>query len=322
MAQEPTIESLDAFSALHAHLIEWAFAQAKCAQWALPVEDFANTLRRSTEKRFQGRRASADEIEDYVKSLHLEDLGLACACGEGLEAAWEFFVRQYRQPLYGAAKAILQGSREYDEPRARELADSLYAELYGINSAGSSRRASLFHYFHGRSKLSTWLRAVLAQRYVDQIRTAKRAISLDSEEDGSPLQTLQSSAPPPADPDRKTCLERLDAALSAALQRLAPREKLVLAYYYLDQLTLREIGRALGEHESTISRQLDRTRRELREAVTQSLLRGTPESDGRPAEQGFDRAQLELAFECALEDWPFDLSRTISSEGRTSKRDG
>ncbi len=312
MTQEPTLESLKAFSTQHARLIEWACLQANWARWGLSVEIFAEALRRSAERRFPGGGANAGDVESYVKSLHLDDLALACACSEGLEAAWDFFVSQYRQQLYSAARAILQTSGGSDESRARDLADSLYAELYGLNSSGSARRASLFHYFHGRSRLSTWLRAVLAQRHVDQLRTASRTVSLDSEADAPLAVFPQRTASPPGDPDRQIYLARLDAALSATLMALAPRERLLLSYYYVDQLTLREIGRLLGEHESTISRQLERTRRQLREAVTASLLRGTLQSDGRAAEPGLNEAQVALAFECALEDWPFDLSKALS----------
>jgi RNA polymerase sigma-70 factor len=312
MAQEPTLESLDAFSTLSAHLIEWACCQVNCARWGLSAEVFALALRRSVKKRFPGGQADAAELEGYFKSLYLGDLALACACGEGLEAAWNFFVGQYREQLYGAARGILQACRDNDDARARDLADSLYAELYGLNPSGSARRTSLFNYFHGRSKLSTWVRAVMAQRHVDQLRKAKHTVSLDSEEDDVPVELARRRALPTPDPDRAILLGRLDAALSAALIALAPRERLLLSYYYVDQLTLREIGRALGDHESTISRQLDRTRRQLREAVTQSLLRGTPQSDGRAGVPGLDQAQVDLAFECAVEDWPFDLSKALS----------
>ena len=68
----------------------------------------------------------------------------------------------------------------------------------------------------------------------------------------------------------------------------------------------------LREHESTVSRQLERTRRTLRECVTQALQRAIPASNGRPAEQALDGAQVELVFEYAVEDWPFDLSQVLS----------
>jgi len=330
MAQESTFASPDAFSEQHADLIEWLHAEAKCARWGLSRNRFAEALRRSAEKRYGGVRTSAAEAEAYLKSLHLEDLALACACGEGVEAAWEFFIKHFRQELRNAARAILRASGPGNNAQAEELADSLYAELYGVTATGGGRRKSLFEYFHGRSKLSTWLRAVLAQRYVDLLRTGWRTVSLETEGDEAPHEITAGPASgrrvnkwslhplaqredlAPADPDRGMYLVRLDSALSAAIVGLPPRERMLLAYYYVDQLTLAEIGRTLGEHESTVSRQLDRTRRDLREAVTQSLLRGGPARDGHGPEPGLAEAQVELAFEYARGDWPFDLSRALS----------
>jgi RNA polymerase sigma-70 factor (ECF subfamily) len=323
MAQESTFASLDAFSTQHADLIEWLHAEANCARWGLARNRFAEALRRSVEKRYRGGRASAAEVEAYLKSLRLEDLALACACAEGAEAAWEFFVAHFRQELRSAARAIVRSSGAGDEVRAEELADSLYAELYGVSPSGGGRRKSLFEYFHGRSKLSTWLRAVLAQRHVDLLRTGWRTVPLETEEDEAlrelaqrrvraPLGARRNTDPPPSDPDRERYVARLDGALQAAIASLAARERMLLACYYVDQLTLAEIGRTLGEHESTVSRQLERTRRELRERVTQMLLRGAPARDGHAAAPSLDEAQVALAFEYALEDWPFDLSRALS----------
>jgi RNA polymerase sigma-70 factor, ECF subfamily len=334
MAQESTFAPLDAFYAEHGPLIDCLHAEANCERWGLSRNRFAEALRRSTEKRYRGRRAGAGEVEAYLKSLHLEDLALACACAEGVEAAWEFFVAQFRQDLRAAARAILRTSGAGDDARAEELADSLYAELYGVSPTGGGRRKSLFEYFHGRSKLSTWLRAVLAQRHVDLLRTGWRTVSLATEEDEGPREiasgatfwrtssnaraghgpqlVAQAADSSPADPDREKYLARLDAALSAAIAGLEARKRMLLACYYVDQLTLAEIGRTMGEHESTVSRQLDRTRRALREAVTRSLLGGSPARDGHGPEPGLDDAQVELAFEYALSDWPFDLSRALS----------
>jgi RNA polymerase sigma factor (sigma-70 family) len=331
MEQESTLAPIDAFSRQYAHLIDWLHAEANCARWGLVRGRFAEALRRSVEKRFGGARPGVAEVEAYLKSLHLEDLALACACAEGEETAWEFFVGQFRQELRAAAGAILRSSGAGDDLRAEELADSLYAELYGVTPAGSGRRKSLFEYFHGRSKLSTWLRAVLAQRHVDLLRKNWRTVSLEAEEEKAPgkitaisagfalkpganhgsshSQRSDASAP---DPHREKYLARLDGALQAAIAGLPPRERMLLACYYMDQLTLAEIGRTLGEHESTVSRQLDRIRRELRESVTKTLLHGAPAQDGVGPVAALDEAQVELAFEYALEDWPFDLSRALS----------
>ena len=82
---------------------------------------------------------------------------------------------EYRPVLYRSADAIDPGGG------ARELADSIYADLFGLQERDGERR-SLFRYFHGRSSLATWLRAVLAQRYVDRVRSSRRLTPLDDEE--------------------------------------------------------------------------------------------------------------------------------------------
>ena len=104
---------------------------------------------------------------------------LATACLEGSETAWEYFVQEYRGYLRSAAGAISKASRIGANPQ--ELADSLFSDLFGLMDGKRGER-SLFRYFHGRSSLKTWLRTVLAQRYVDQIRAQRRWQSLDAED--------------------------------------------------------------------------------------------------------------------------------------------
>ncbi len=314
MSEEKPFASLDRFLARFSQVVTALHEEAGCARWELSEKVFADALRRSTEKRFGATNPNPGEIEAYLKSLHLEDLALACACSEGNENAWEYFIAHFRQDLRNAANAILSGSGQAGGGRAEELADSLYAELYGVRSNDAGNRKSLFEYFHGRSKLSTWLRAVLAQKHVDLLRTGGKTVSLEEEKESenfrdSAMQT-QFAAP---DPDRELYQGRIARCLSTALAALTPRERMILACYYVDRLTLAEIGRMLREHESTISRQLERTRRVLRETVAQSLRLGCPARNGWPAEPALDDAQVKLAFEYAVEDWPFDLSQALSA---------
>lgn len=315
MPKESPLASLDSFLAQYAHLAGVLHTEANCARWELPPEAFAESLRRSAEKRFGGAQADPREVGTYLKSLHLQDLALACACSQGIEKAWEFFIANFRRDLRIAASSMLRGSGRSDDARAEELADSLYAELYGVRSGADGRRKSLFEYFHGRSKLSTWLRAVLAQKQVDMFRTSGRTVSLEDELERDAPRELggrTKSASAESDPDRERYLGRFDQALSEALAGLTTRERMILACYYVDQLTLAEIGSMLREHESTVSRQLERMRRALRETVTHALQREGQACNGRPADPPLDAAQVESAFEYALEDWPFDLSRALS----------
>jgi RNA polymerase sigma factor (sigma-70 family) len=228
---------------------------------------FAEALEASAARAFAARQPSASEVEGYLRSLRLEDLALACACDDGDEEAWDYFVREHRPGLYRAADAIAPGGG------GRELADSLYADLFGLQPKGERR--SLFRYFHGRSSLATWLRAVLAQRHIDVIRAARRFEALDGpgDEDGEGNRAGVLAAPPVplADPDRARWLTVMRRAMARAVARLTPRDRLRIGCYYAEELTLAQIGRSLGEHEATVSRHLKRTRRALREDVEREL---------------------------------------------------
>jgi len=228
-------------------------------------------------------------------TLHVEDLALARQCAAGDEKAWDRFVLEYRPILYRAADALDPGGG------AREIADSLYADLYGMQLRDGERR-SLFHYFHGRSSMATWLRAVLAQRYVDRIRAHRRFESLPDEAAGNP--GFSAPAPVP-DPGRDDRLRRLRRALAAAVARLSARDRLRLACYYRQDLTLAETGRVMREHEATVSRQLARARRVLRDDVERQLR-----ADGLSADE------IAASFEAACEDaGPLDLAHLLP-EGR------
>jgi RNA polymerase sigma factor (sigma-70 family) len=289
-------------------LVEQLYADSQAGRWDLSKERFIQSLEGSVRHRFSGRTHAGNEIEAYLRSLRVEDLALACACADGCEAAWEHFFRTYRGCLYAAAGAIT--GLGADDPRARELADSLYADLYGAGSR--TERRSLFSYFHGRSKLETWLRAVLAQRHVDRVRAARRLESLndgENEDQATPL--VCSHADPPADPDRQRYLTLLRKALDGALSKLDARDRARLSFYYAEGWTLAQIGWHLGEHEATASRNLERIRRELRGKVEELLRAGAGAVTGTDGQPGLSDAQIELCFEYAVEDWPFDLREAL-----------
>lgn len=257
-------------------LAERLYHEAKADRWGLPQAAFTAALETSCAKAFSGEAASRD-LARYLASLHLEDLALACACALGNAEAWDHFVLEMRPGLYRAADALDRTGG------ARDLADSLYGDLYGIDQRGAARQ-SLLRYFHGRSSLATWLRAVLAQRYVDRVRVERRTEPLPDE--------MPASAPPDAsDPDCARFAALLRSALGNAVADLEPRDRMRLRCYYAEQLTLAQTGRLLKEHEATSSRQLARTRQSVREAI-ELELRG----------RGLNDAQIARCFECATED--------------------
>lgn len=296
-------------------LVEKLFAQSQAARWGLTLERFSLCLERSATKRFSGETPPQKRLEDYLAGLHLEDLALANACAAGCESAWEHFFSTYRQYLYSAAAIITRRPRS--DPYAREFADSLYATLYGRET--SLGRVSLFHHFHGRSKLSTWLRAVLAQRYIDVLRQEKRLEDLkDDEGFEKVLRPKHKTDWEPTDPLRARYLELLADALKQAIASLDPLDRTRLISYYLKDLTLAEIGKAMNEHEATVSRKLERVRLELKDKVITILKSGCSVKDGQhtqsaDGQRGLDHAQIQLCFEYAMEAWPFDFSHLLDA---------
>jgi RNA polymerase sigma factor (sigma-70 family) len=195
--------------------------------------------------------------------------------------------------LYRSADALEPGGG------AREVADALYADLFGLTER-HGRRQSLFRYFHGRSSLATWLRAVLSQRFVDRVRTRRRVEALPDHEDATPAEF---TAPQP-DPDRSRYLALMCAALTAALGRLTDRDRLRMMLYYAQQLTLSQAGKLLNESEATVSRQLARTRTALRTDVELQLEK----------ESGLNAAEIAQCFESVAQDTgPLDISVLLGS---------
>lgn len=280
---------MEQFLRRHSDLIARLHRLAQCDRWNVSREQFAEALARSVEHRFRGSDPGSHEMARYVESLHLADLALACGCALGSEAAWEHFVGGFRPRLRAAAVAIAGAT-------GRDLADSLYAELYGLEER-DGRRRSLFEYFHGRSTLITWLRAVLAQRHIDSVRSSGKTEPL-GEHDPAPPAGGRGEV---ADPAVPRYLGLLKEALTASLAALEPRDRLRLSYYYLQELTLAQIGRLMGEHEATVSRKLERTRRRLRHDIEARLRADARLSD----------AQIQLCFERAIDEWPFDLTAKL-----------
>ena len=292
-----------------AALVEWLHGRSNAARWGLSRERFSFALERSAGKRLASGALTPANLEEYLGALHLEDLALASACIEGCHEAWEHFYATYRNYLRAAAAVILR--RDSASAEACELADSLFAELYGL-AGGKGGERSLFRYFHGRSSLKTWLRSILAQRHIDSIRANRRFEELGEDDAQDARQTtLATPQLPLADPHRQRYLTLFTRALAAAVEQLEPQESETLRLYYAEEKTLAEIGRLLGEHESSVSRHLDLTRRNLRDKVEHLLRRGSAAANGSAPQPGLSDAEIALCFEYCAEDSPIDLEKLL-----------
>lgn len=267
-------------------------AKSSCEKIGLTRESFAEILCDVAAK-YLPTDSAEKEARTFLLSLRVEELALARACAAGNNSAWEIFLTRYREKLYQSALRIAR-----EDSAARDLADSLYAELYGTNTREGARVSKLSS-FTGRGSLEGWLRTVLAQEFVNRYRRTKRLVSLDEEnEEGS-----QFAAPEPEPVVSSD--SRLESATDAALAALSAEDRMVLAAYYLDGRTLAEIARMLGVHESTISRKVDKLGKSLRKKILAAM-----------AQQGMSRRQAEEALEVDVRDLRVDIRRALTQESK------
>ena len=261
-----------------------------CDKIGLTRESFAAILCEVGSKQ-SAEATSEGELRAFFLSLRVDELALARACAAGENSAWEIFLTRFREKMYQSALRIAR-----EDSAARELADTLYADLYGTNTRAGERVSKLASYT-GRGSLEGWLRTVLAQEYVNRYRRTKRLVSLDEEsEEGVQFQAPEPDPVPPAD-------ARLTQVTDEAIAQLPAEDRTVLSAYYLDGRTLAEIARLLGVHESTISRKLDKLAKTLRKQILAGLVR-----------RGLSRRQAEEAMEVDVRDLQVDIRRGLTQD--------
>ena len=229
------------------------------------------------------------QLVEFLSSVNCDDLCLAVACAKGDDAAWEDFFRDYRSYMVNIARTMTS-----DPSAAEHLADSTFAELYGLRESGGAR-VSKFSFYSGRGSLRGWLRAVVFQLSADLYRQTSRFVQPEETEDMDRMVRSVDAVERVPSSEVSFIGERYRAAVSDAFGRaiaeLEARERLLLAYYYYDEMTLREIGRLFDVHEATISRWLTKVQKRTRKLVEKSLAR----------DHRFNRREINEAIELAAE---------------------
>jgi RNA polymerase sigma-70 factor (ECF subfamily) len=266
--------------------IQDLFEKSRAERYGLTLTSFEAILEQVASKYVPG--ATPQKKLELWLDLRVEELVLTRACVAGHEVAWQEFLTRYREKLYDIARGITK-----EDSSGRELADSLYAELYGLTEK-EGRRVSRLSFYMGRGSLEGWLRTVLAQEFVNRYRKQKRLVSLEEEtEDGVQFASTESFSTGTVD-----C--RLGEATDEALDHLPAEDRLILAGYYLDDRTLTDIGKMLGVHESTVSRRLEKLLKALRNQVVAGLQA-----------RGMNRGQAEEALEVDVRFLTVDVKRRL-----------
>ena len=219
----------------------------------------------------------------FFRSLHLVELALAHACALGRDAAWETFLSRYRSFLVRSATSIT-GSATLGQ----DLADSLYAELYGLRRVEGERRSPLASY-SGRGSLQGWLRTTLVQRFRDHHRSTHRESPLDGVEVPAPANAVHQN------------LTQLAAGVARTLRSVDAEDRFLLSAYYLDRQTLLQIAQTLAVHEATISRRLKRLSEHLRRQLLENLISAGLSKAAAEEALGTDPRDIEINLRSLLQ---------------------
>jgi len=237
-------------------LIDEMFARCTENQpnFGVTIDCFRESLRKTLDKYlFSTGESTPTETRDFLNQIQADDLFLALACASGSERAWWEFDQQHRSSMERVARHLAKTDVD-----AQEVIDSVYVELYGTRVV-DGERVSKFSTYSGRGSLRGWLRTVIWHSLVDLHRASHDEVSLDEMTETVGEGAAHASfAEPVLDGEsdmidhiareryRKATLTSIETAFSS----LDDHEKLLLLYYHVEQMKLREIAR-LVENEAS-----------------------------------------------------------------------
>jgi RNA polymerase sigma-70 factor len=226
--------------------------------FGVTFETFRETLARAARKYLFAPDAAppaVSEVRQFLSDLQINDLFMALACAAGNERAWWEFDTQHRGYLERVARHLAR-----TDTNAEEVIDSVYVELYGTRIVDGVRM-SKFATYTGRGSLRGWLRTIVWHALVDLHRASHDEVSLDEMTETVGEGHAQSTFLQPAQGGEGEMVdsivrERYSQATVAALEKgfssLENHEKLLLLYYHVENLKLREIARLVEVPDSSL----------------------------------------------------------------------
>lgn len=285
-------------------------------------ECFKESLQRTVRKYlFSGNSnpLTLNEVKNFLRELQCDDLFLALACSNGNERAWWEFDQQHRAYLERVARHLASS-----EMNAQDVVDTVYVELYGTRVIDGAR-VSKFSTYSGRGSLRGWLRTVVWHSLVDLHRMSHEEVSLDEMTENVGESHTQASFAEPSLGGEEQMIDHLTreryrkttlGAIEKAFSELDNHEKLLLLYYHVENLKLREIARLVEAptsplrdwfqrksaqresnpemriHESTVMRWLEKTYGKVLRSFRSELL----------SEKGLKEEELDICMEIATQD--------------------
>lgn len=289
--------------------------------FGVSYESFRESLQKTVRKYLlpNNPTITPGEVNNFLREIQANDLFLALACANGNERAWWEFDQHHRAYLERIARHLASS-----DANAQEVVDTVYVELYGTRVI-DGERVSKFSTFSGRGSLRGWLRTVVWHSLVDLHRTSHDEVSLDEMTENVGESHAQASFAEPALDGEVEMINRLTreryrkttlSAIENAFAELDNHEKLLLLYYHVENLKLREIAKLVEAptsplrgwfqrksaqresnpeariHESTVMRWLEKTYGKVLKTFRIELLTNS----------GLKEEELDICMEIATQD--------------------
>jgi RNA polymerase sigma-70 factor len=310
-----------------------AESHARCARaypgFEVPFEEFRDAVRAAALKHlieYPGRDAkpSLEDLKRFIAELKLDDLYLGLGCLRGDERAWWEFDRQHRSFIERLTRHLVNSNIDADE-----VIDAVSVELFGTKIIDGVRQSKLRTYT-GRGTLQGWLRVIITHAAADLHRKAK--VEAPAEDLAAASDKLIAQGIWTAEESMLTNMMRnryrsaTVAALDGALAALDDYETLLLLYYHVEGLKLREIARIVEEpgspirrwfarrnspqsrvHESTVMRWLDKVYKKILDRFKSELA----------GKHGLKPEEIEICRAIAAEDPAQSINISTSSKSAT-----
>ena len=231
----------------------------------LTLDCVKDSLRKSAEKFINtnfSEPATVEEVKEFLNNIKADDLFLALGCANGNERAWWEFDQQHRSYLERVARHLAR-----TEVDADEVVDRVYVDLYGTRIV-DGERASKFATFSGRGSLRGWLRTVIWHSLVDLHRASQDEVSLDQMTENvgegythasfADTEKLGGESEMINEISKQRYRQATSTAIENAFENLDDHEKLLLLYYHVEDLKLREIARLVENPESPLRKWFQR----------------------------------------------------------------
>jgi RNA polymerase sigma-70 factor, ECF subfamily len=260
--------------------VEAAIARARAAWPGVSVDGTAFAARLA--------ELAAELPEAAWAALHVSDLYLAQACAEGDARA----LAAVEATIWPDIDAALARAR-IGEPRKDVLQD-LRLRLF-VSSDG---RPGRILQYRGEGELRRWLQAAALREAFRRARQAKRETSCDDA-------ALAAVAVLDRDAGLAHLKEashvELKRAFTEALAALPRSDRILLRQYYVDRLTIDELGAIYRVHRTTASRQVARARAALSETILADFGRRMSVSDSeRDSLVRLVRSQFDVTLDRLL----------------------